>query len=97
MDIQNYALYITKISFEELNSLNIRGVAVQWKQNENTLHISVYFDRDPTEDEKEDVSDVCGEIIASFSDALMQENYITWEHPKPLPNPAFLAYCRKEK
>lgn len=97
MDIQKYALYTTRISFEELKETNIRGVTAQWKQNENTLCITVYYDRDLSEKDQEDASDACTEIIASFSDALMEENYIRWDYPRPLPDQEFLAYSRNER
>lgn len=91
MNIQKHVEHLTKISFKELNLNNLRGVTAQWKNEENTLALSMYFDGEPTEEEKDDVSAICAEIIASFSDALMEENYMRWDYPKPLPT-QFLAY-----
>ena len=94
MNMQDHAAYITNLRVIELNSPRIRGVIAKWQEEKNTLSLSFYVDGQPTEEELEDYSATCGEIIASCSNALMEENYIRWDYPKPLPDQEFLAYSR---
>ena len=78
-------------------SKNISAVKALWKAKENTACITFYFDGEPTEDELEDASIACTEIIAHCSNGLLEENYIRWDYPKLLPDEQFLAYKREEK
>lgn len=66
-----------------------------WKEDKNTACLSFYFDGNATEEEIEDASIACAEIIAHCSNGLLEENYIRWDYPKPLPE-KFLAYKKEE-
>ena len=94
IDMQKHLLYITKIFVQKIKSSKIRGVTAFWKGK--TACISFYFDGEVTEDDFDSASDACGEIIAHFSNGLLEENYIRWDYPKPLPDEQFLAYRREE-
>src|SRR5262245_61287297 len=94
-EIQNHLLFITKIKVERFfHCSKLRGVTAMWK--DETAHISFYFSEKPTEQELEDASDVCTEIIASIPKGMMEENYIVLKYPQHLPE-AFLAYKVPEK
>ena len=91
MDIQEHLSYITELELNRLNSSKIRGVTAYWKGK--TACISFYFQGEISEDDIEIASDVSTYIISHFPDGLLDENYIRWDYPKPLPE-KFLAYKR---
>ncbi|MFI0436141.1 MAG: hypothetical protein ACH350_10560 [Parachlamydiaceae bacterium] len=93
MNVQEYLLYITALESNRLNSNKIRCVTAYWK--DKTAYISFYFQGELIDDEVEAASDVCTYIIAHFPDGLLEEKYIRWDYPKPLPT-QFLAYKRDE-
>jgi len=93
MNLQNQLLYVTQLRVKEINSPKIRGVTATWKDG-ITASISFYFDGEITEEDFDSASDACGEIIAQFSNGFLEENYIRWDYPKPLPKEN-LAYKRK--
>src|SRR5262245_49955067 len=95
MNLQDQLLYVTQLRVQEINSPKIRGVTAVWK-DDLTANISFYFDGEITEDDFDSASDACGEIIAQFSNGLLEENYIRLDYPKPLPNEN-LAYKRKDE
>lgn len=92
MNKQEQLLYITNLRVQEMGLPCIRCVTAYWK--DNTACLTFYFDRTPLEEDIENASDICGEIIASFPDGLLEENYTKWGDPNPLPE-KFLAYARK--
>ena len=95
-NMQEHLLYLTKFFvLENKCSEKIRGVMAIW-DNENTAHISFYFDGEPQEKELEDASDTCGEIIAHIPDGLLKEDYIRLDCPKQQPESPFWAYKRSE-
>ncbi len=97
MNMQDHVKYITKLRVQELKSSKLRGVSAQWKSLENTLCLSFYIDGEASGEDLEDFSTTCGEIIASYSSGLLEENYIRWDFPKPLPETEFMAYKRQEE
>jgi hypothetical protein len=92
MNKQEYLTYLTNAEAKAMNCANLRGVAALWK--ENTACISFYFNGEISEKDLELRSDACGEIIANFPDALLEENYIRLDSPQPLPKENFLAYIK---
>jgi hypothetical protein len=94
MKIQEQLLYITELEVKRLNSSKIRCVTAYWE--DNTACITFYFQGEVKEEDIETASDVCTYIIAHFPDGLLEESYIRWDYPKPLPE-QFLAYKREEK
>lgn len=93
MNIQEHLLYITNMESKRLKSNKLRGVTAYWK--DKTAYLSFYFQGELTDDDIEQASDVCTYIIAHFPDGLLEEKFIRWDHPKPLPT-QFLAYKREE-
>ncbi len=91
MNNQEQLLYITNLRVKEMGTPNIRGVTAYWKNN--TACLSFYFDGEPTENDIENASDICGNVIASFSEGLLEEHYIRYDYPRKLPE-KFLAYRR---
>ena len=94
MDIQQRLTYLTREEIKDISSSNLRGVAALWEGN--MVKLSFYFDGEITASDREAASDACTYIIAHFSDALMEENYIRLDCPTPLPT-EFLVYVRDEK
>jgi len=95
LNMQEHLLYITELIVKRMASLSkVKGVMAEWGELENTAYIAFYFDDQPTENELEDASDACGEIIAHCSNALLHEDYIRLE--SPLPESPFWAYKRPE-
>lgn len=95
MNIQKRLEYLTKEEVKGSISNKVRGIAAFWKEKENTACLSFYFDGEISNNDKEEASDICTYIIAHFPDGLLEENYIRWDYPKPLPN-KFLVYKRLE-
>jgi hypothetical protein len=89
--IQQHLLYTTKIKVQSLNSKKIKGVTAIWE--DDTAYISIYFDEKPTEEELEDSSDICTEIIAAIPGGMLEDNYRVLRSSEPLPKD-FLAYQR---
>jgi hypothetical protein len=92
MEMQKHLLYLTKIAVSEIPSAKIRGVAAEWKEGINTASISFFFDGEVSEDELEDASVACTEIIAHIPNGLLEENFIRCDYPNPLPKNNFWAY-----
>lgn len=96
LNMQEHLLYITELIVKNINSLKkIRGVTAIWNELENTAKINFYYDGEATEDEIEDFSVANAEIIAHCSNARLEEKFIRWDYPKPLPE-KYLAYKREE-
>lgn len=96
MDMQKHLMVITNWIISDLKSNNIRAVDAVWKKDKNTAALSFYIDGNATEEELEDISVACAEIIAHCSNGLLEENSIRWDYPKPLPEKKF-AYRKEEK
>ena len=94
MNIQEHLLYITELAFLDLKSTPIRGVIAIWK--DETAHISMYFDGTIKEEDSEAASDACGEIAAHLPLGTMEENYIRYDSPKPLPESPFWGYKKDQ-
>ena len=92
MNNQNELSNFTKIIFKELNIPKIRAVTAFWK--EKAACITFYYEGNLTEEEQELASVACGEIIANFSEGLLEENYIQLDLPKPIPDAKYIAYRR---
>lgn len=80
----------------DLYNPKIRGITAKWKNEENTAVISFFLDGEPTEDELEDASVSCTEIIAHFPDGFLEENFIRKDYPEILPESPFWVYRRDE-
>lgn len=96
MDMQNHLMTITNWIISDLKSNKIRAVDASWNEDENTAYLSFYIDGETTEEEHEDMSVACAEIIAHCSSGLLRENFIRLDYPKPLPV-KILAYKKEEK
>lgn len=96
-DMQKHLIFLTNLFVRENeNSPKIRGVISVWEKDNITAHLSFYFDGEATENELEDASDTCGEVIAHIPNGLLKEDYIRLDSPKPLPESPFWAYKRLE-
>ncbi len=92
-ELQKHLTYIAKVETQALRSKNIKGVTAFWK--DDIAYVSVYFDENPSEDELENVSDMCTEIIAHMPKGKLEEKYFVLTQNDPLPE-EFLAYKRDE-
>lgn len=71
--IQERLLYITGVIVRrDLGIPKLRGVTAYWKDEEETAYLTFYFDGEASEDEKEEASDICGGIIAQFSNGFFE-------------------------
>jgi len=96
INMQEHLLYITGLIVRDISTLKkIRGVTAMWDEIENTAKITFYYDGEANEEEIEDFSVANAEIIAHCSNALLDEKFIRWDYPKPLPS-QFLAYKKDE-
>ncbi len=96
INMQKHLLFLTdRLVRRNQNSSKIRGVTAEWKYGD-TAHISFYFDGEPEENDVEDASITCTEIIAQISEGLLKEDYIRLDFPNPLPESPFWAYKRLE-
>lgn len=93
--MQNHLLYIAKLTIPEFNLPTVRAVTAIWKEEKNTADLSFYFDKMMTEEELEEASTACAEIIAHCSNAMLEEYYVRWDYPNPLPE-NWLVYKRIE-
>ncbi len=96
MNMQEHLIYISKLIINDYKFPKIRGVNSVWNENENTAYITFFFDGQATEEELEDASVICTEVIAHCSNGLLKENFIRLDYPKPLPESTFWAYVREE-
>lgn len=96
MNMQKHLTEITNWIISDLKSNNIRAVDAVWKEDKNTASLSFYIDGNATEEQLEDISVASAEIIAHCSNGLLEENFIRWDCPKPLPEKKF-AYSKEEK
>jgi hypothetical protein len=70
----------------------LRGLEAYWENN--TLHLSYYFEAPVTEENIEDASAASAEIIANFSNGFLQERYIQLKPLQKLPESSNWAYNR---
>lgn len=96
MEMQNHLMAITNWIISDLRSNKIRAVDAVWTEDKNTAVLSFYMDDNATEEEFEDISVACAEIIAHCSSGLLEENFIRWDYPQPLSKETF-AYQKEEK
>ncbi len=94
-NMQKHLTYITGLMVKDL--VKVRGVEAIWDELENTAKITYYYDGAATEDELEDFSIACAEIIAHCSNGLLEEKYFRLDYPKPLPRSDFWGYKKQEK
>jgi hypothetical protein len=98
IDMQEHLLYLTNLIIErDLTSTRLRGVKAKWKEDGHTACLSFYFNGPLVEEDIEEASDLCGGIIAHFSDGLLEESYVRLDYPTPLPESLFWAYKRSEE
>ncbi len=96
INIQKHLLFLTDcLVRQNQNSYKIRGVTAEWEDG-ITAHISFYFDGELEENELEDASITCTEIIAQIPESLLKEDYIRLDYPTPLPESPFWAFKRPE-
>lgn len=72
---------------------NLRGVTAEWR--DETVRLNYYFDRPPTEEEREEASELSTEVLAGFWSDLLKEDCITLSSDHPLPVSEFWAYKRQ--
>lgn len=87
--IEKHITYITSVIIKELDFKKIRAVEALWNKEYHTVCLSFYINGEMTEEEREEIEIACVEIIAQCGDALLEENFIRWDYPKPLPEIKF--------
>lgn len=96
IEAQKQLLYTTeRLIRSDFKSSRLRGVTAFWRNEDHTACISFYFDGPISDEDMDDASDICGGIIANFSNGFLEEKYIRLDYPKPLPE-EHLAYKREE-
>ncbi len=96
INMQKHLLFLTnRLVRRNQNSSKIRGVMAEWEEGEKA-HISFYYEGELEENEFEEASITCTEIIAQIPDSFLKEDYIRLDYPIPLPQSPFCAYKRSE-
>lgn len=88
-EIQKHLTYITGRKIKAFHSNRIIGVTAIWK--DDTACLSFYFNEEPTENELEDIADICTEIIAQMPKGMLEDKYLILKSFDQLPK-EFLAY-----
>lgn len=83
MNLQAHLLYLTKEEMKNVNFQKLRGICAVW--HNPTASMTFYFDGEISQDEIEKASDLCTYVISHFPDGLLEEHYLRWDIPKPLP------------
>ena len=97
-NMQKHLLFITRVETENMPYFDsLRGIMAVWIEPENTAYLTFYYDSEATEDQLEEFSIVSTEIIAHCNNAMLNEKFIRWDYPKPLPKNDFWAYRKIEK
>lgn len=68
----------------------VRAVSANW--DEDILHLTVYHQGELTEDEAWDISEATGHTIANFWGTVLEEKFVRWDEPKPLPHEEYWVY-----
>ena len=76
-------------------SARLRGVKAFFREEDSTVYLTFYFDGVISDEDLEDAYDIGAGVIANFPNGLLEEDYIKWDYPKPLPE-EFLVYRREE-
>ncbi len=91
--MQKHLLYITKLTVKDIPDISkVRGVLAIWNELENTVYVTFYYNGEITEDELEDYSIACSEIIAHCSNAILEGKFIRLDYPNLLPQSEFWAF-----
>lgn len=93
MNTQSRLSYIVKSFIKPEEFPTLRGVVSKW-ENE-TIHLSFFFNGEISEEIKENASVLATEILAQFSSGNLKEEYIRLDFPRQLPNSPFLSYKRR--
>jgi hypothetical protein len=92
-EIQKHLTFVTGKKVKALHSNKIIGVTAIWK--DDTACLSFYFNEEPTENELDDLADICTEIIAQMPKGMLEDKYLTLKSSDQLPK-EFLAYKKSE-
>jgi hypothetical protein len=93
MNLQQKLSSEAKWVLDDIPIKKLRGVIAEWK--DETAFITFYFETEPSEDDLEEASVYCGEIIARFPSGLLNEEYLTVEISTPLPQSTFWVYKKE--
>lgn len=94
MNAQEKLLKESSWIIKDLNLPALRGVIAEWKGE--TAHLTFYFDGEPSEEEIDESSAACGEIISRFPSGYLKENYLAFKKPKQLPESDFWVFRKIE-
>lgn len=84
-DWQKNLFYITKMRVTSLESKKIKAARAIWA--EDTAYITIYFDEKPSEDDLEEASIICTEIIAEMpSYSFLNEEFIFLKDSDKIPS-----------
>ena len=96
MNKQKHLTYLVDLIARNYSeSKKLRGITAYWRETDNTACLSFYFDGLILDEDLEDAYDIGAGIISNFPNGLLEESYIRWDYPKPLPD-KFLAYKKRE-
>ncbi len=88
--MQRHLKFFTNLYVKEnLNFTKIRGVSCLWKIESLTAIVSFYFDGEPNEEELEEASITCTEIIANVAEGFININYFRLDCPNRLPKSSY--------
>ncbi len=73
----------------------LRAVRIKW--DEKIIHLFFYYDGEISEEDRESAENIATEVIANFSEHVLEVNIQRLDYPKPIPEIGELAYSRREK
>lgn len=92
-NLGKHLLYVTGEELKRFKPKKIIGATAIWKNE--TAFITIFFDLEPNEDDLEEASCICTEIIAHIPIGMLDDQYIFLKNPEELPK-EFLAYKRDD-
>jgi len=76
-------------------SASLRAVTVSY--DENSIHLDCYYDGEIVDDDREAMSCVETELLATFPEThTITVQICRMDHPTPIPKGKIWAFCRRE-
>lgn len=70
----------------------LRGVTAFWNKKTDTLILTYFLNKRPSEDECDVLSEISTNILAGLPICFLEEEFIILENTKPLPESRYWVY-----
>lgn len=84
MDRDKKTIYEAVWAFTHRVLPKARAVSGYWL--DETLYLAIYYQRELSDEEREDITDATGRTISNFRGTILEEQMVRWDEPKPLPS-----------